>query len=255
MKIRAVVIDDEVNSVKLIVNLLKSFQQIEVVGTADSVDSGLLLVEKVKPFLVFLDVEMPGQNGFSFLARKGKLPVHVIIVSAFDYALKAYQNNVLQYLLKPVDIDDLAEAIKKAELTYRQSQTGMTERPPANSDFFNPFNKISVPGKEGLAFINITEIIRCEGLINYTKLYLKSGEVFTSSKTLLEFEKLLGRANFFRIHKSHLINLTYLKGYVRGENGYVIMSDGSTLHVSRKSRELFIKRIASSSLTWALAGN
>jgi two-component system, LytTR family, response regulator len=242
MDIRTVIIDDEESSVKLLRRLLFKFPQINVVGTANSGAEALAVIKLQNPHLVFLDINMPGQNGFEFLNHFNVKTFELVIASGFDHAMKAFKNNAVDYLLKPFNYEDLIVTIDKVERKLHAVAhpngviTSMKE--DSQSD------KLGVPGKDGIVFVKVSDIIRCEGLINYTRIYLRSGEVITCSKTLLDFERHLIPRNFFRIHKSNLINLNYIEGLTRGASPFVIMSDNSTLQVSRRNRELLLHKLS-----------
>jgi two-component system, LytTR family, response regulator len=242
MDIRTVIIDDEESSVKLLRRILFKFPQINVVGTANSATEALAVIKLQNPHLVFLDINMPGQNGFEFLNNFNVKTFELVIASGFDYALKAFKNNAIDYLLKPFNYEDLIVTIDKVERKLHQvpQANGIISSMREDSQF----DKLGVPGKDGIVFVKVSDIIRCEGLINYTKIYLRSGETITCSKTLLDFERHLIQRNFFRIHKSNLINLNYIEGLTRGATPHVIMSDNSSLQVSRRNRELLLHKLS-----------
>ena len=240
MDIRTIIIDDEEASVNLLRKLLLKFPQIDIVGTAGSATEALALITTQNPQLVFLDINMPGQNGFQLLNNFKVKKFEVVVASGFDYAMNAFKSNAVDYLLKPFSYEDLSITIQRVESKLQQDQGETSGNVPKPE---NQLDKLGIPGRNGIVFLKISEIIRCEGLVNYTKIYLKSGETITCSKTLLEFDKQLNHCNFFRIHKSHLINLLYIEGFTRGASPYVIMSDRSQLQVSRRNRELLLRKL------------
>ena len=242
MNIRTVIIDDEEPSIRLLRRLLFKFPQINLVGTAASGAEALGVIRTQKPNLVFLDINLQGKSGFELLRMFEVKSFELIIVSAFDHAMAAYRNNAIDSLLKPFDYDDLKISIEKAE---RKLFDSLPESfVPMFSKTENQFDKLGVPNRNGVTFIKITDIVRCEGVVNYTKIFLKSGETITCSRTLAEFERQLIQRNFFRTHKSHLINLCFIEGFTRGASPYVIMSDQSHIQVSRRNRDLLMRRLS-----------
>jgi two-component system, LytTR family, response regulator len=238
MLIKTVIIDDEVLSVELLVKMLADLDKLQIVGIAHCLKSGIEAINKYKPDLVFLDINMPGENGFDLLNITDRT-FEVIIASGYDYALNAFKANATDYLLKPFDAEDLFQAVEKVRRNLLRHKTATEPRAwPDDSA------KIPVPSKNGVALIKVADIIRCEGLVNYTRIHLISGEAIICSKTLLEFEKILTKYNFLRIHKSHLINLNLVQGFTRGNSPYVLMRDNSSLQVSRRNKETLFRRLS-----------
>lgn len=247
-KIKTIIIDDESNGRDILQALLEKFcPSVEIAAVAESAGQGKQLIEQHKPQLVFLDINMPGMNGFELLEQFGAPDFEVVFVTAHDnYALKAFKFSAIDYVLKPIDLDDLKNAVKKAE-----EKLAAKSRPKERyTEFFhniknmqNPFDKLGLATRDGLIFIKISDIIRCESDVNYTWFFLEGGEKILASKTLKEFEEMLDEYNFYRIHKSHLVNLSHLKRYVKGEGGSVIMSDNSEVEVSRRNKEGLMKRL------------
>jgi two-component system LytT family response regulator len=219
-----------------------------VVGNADSIGPAEELIRKMKPDLVFLDVEMPFGNGFDLLEKFEKINFSVIFSTAYDhYAVKAIKINALDYLLKPVDINDLKIAVGKVEGKLKESNSDTTWQLEAllnNIKEKGLVKKIAVPSLNGLTFINIEEIVRCESDVNYTNIFLTDRKKITVSKPLKEYEELLSEYNFFRIHNSALINMIHVKQYIKGEGGYLVMSDGVSVEVSRRKKAEFLDKFA-----------
>lgn len=245
-KIKAILVDDEADGRTVLHTLIKMYcPQIDVIGEASSGEQGLALIDELNPDLVFLDIDMPGMNGFSMLKRLKEITFEVIFVTAHHhYALKAIKHSALDYLLKPVDKTELIEAVEKFSKTDGNK---VNER---MSFLLNNESKESVEltqiilnVREGYIFTDINDIIRCEADGNYTLVFLKNGEKQLACKTLKEFEHLLVQNNFWRIHKSHLINLKHLKKYVKGDGGgNVVMIDNSEIEVSRRNKDAFLKQ-------------
>lgn len=250
-RIKALIVDDEKNGREVLLALLEKFcPQVNVVGTADSGEAALEQIQQLKPELVFLDINMPGMTGFEMLERIDSINFEVVFVTAHDhYALKAFKFSAVDYVLKPIDLEDLQKAVKKVE-EKRGTQTSSGSN--RYNELFhnirnikNPFDKIGLATRDGLIFVRISDIIRLESDVNYTWFHLQGNERILASKTLKEFEEMLEDYNFYRIHKSHLINLSHLKRYIKGEGGSVIMSDNTEVDVSRRNKEGLLKRLQS----------
>ncbi|MEN9459794.1 MAG: response regulator [Bacteroidota bacterium] len=248
-KIRTVLVDDERNGREILLALLEKFcVNVEVVGTADSAEPAIALIKELKPHLVFLDINMPGLSGFEMLEKLAPIDFEVIFVTAHDaYALKAFKFSAIDYVLKPIDLDDLQKAVEKVEgkLIGKQEPGQGKYKELFNNirNIQNPFDKLGLATRDGLIFVKISEIVRLESDVNYTWFFLVNGEKILASKTLKEFEEMLEEYNFYRVHKSHLINLAHLQRYIKGEGGSVVMSDGSEVDVSRRNKEGLMKRL------------
>jgi two-component system LytT family response regulator len=244
MNYKTVLIDDESKARTALRNLLEvnCSARITVIGEADCVKKGLEIIETLKPELVFLDVQMPDGTGFDLLEQIGEVNFKVIFASAFDkFAIQAFRFSALDYLLKPVESEALIEAVSKLDESDRYRE--MNKKLEVLLSNKNSFEKIALPTLDGIIFVKIKEIVRCESDNNYTGIYLKSGEKIMVSRTLKEYDDMLTPFNFFRIHKSHLINLSFLNRYKKGEGGFVIMEDGSELEVSRRRKDEFLDAI------------
>lgn len=245
-KIKALIIDDEADGRTVLHALLKMYcPQIDVIGQASSGEEGFAMIQDLNPELVFLDIDMPGMNGFSLLKRLEEITFEVIFVTAHHhYALKAIKHSALDYLLKPVDKTELIDAIEKFITIGKQKvNERMSFLLKAESQDSSEIAQIILNVREGYIFTDIADIIRCEADGNYTIVFLKNGTKHLACKTLKEFETLLMQNNFWRVHKSHLINLKHLKKYVKGEGGgNVVMIDNSEIEVSRRNKDAFLKQ-------------
>jgi two-component system, LytTR family, response regulator len=239
-KITALIIDDDEFCCFQMQDLLGKYcHGIEVLATCASAAEGLRKIQELKPQLVFLDVEMPGMNGFEMVRKLPAVNFEIIFTTAHEhYAIRAIRFSALDYLVKPVDAVALQEAVSRMKDKLDHSEPA-AQKPleivgiPSEKKF----NNLAVPTMEGLLFIGIQDIIRCESDDKYTKIFLADKKMIMASRTLGDFEEILQPHGFFRIHKSYLINLAHLKKYLRGEGGQVIMTDGSTLDVSRRKKE------------------
>ena len=238
--IRAVIVDDdEFCCFQLQDQITKYSLGIDVVGICNSGEEGLMKIKELNPELVFLDVEMPGMNGFEMIRKLPAVNFEIIFTTSHEhYAIRAIRFSALDYLTKPIDPNALQDAIGRLRDKKEQKQP---EEPKQLEIIGIPaekkFNNLAVPTMEGLLFIGLQDIIRCESDDKYTKIFLADKKMILASRTLGDFEDILHPHGFFRIHKSYLINLKHLKKYLRGEGGQVIMADGSTLDVSRRKKE------------------
>lgn len=244
--IKAVIIDDEKNSRLALYKLIETYaKDVKVMAEAASLHEGLEAIKNNKPDLVFLDLEMPDHNGLELFEELDKIDFEVIITTGHqEYAVKAVRTAALDYLLKPIDVEELEKAIERVFAKRKQ------KRENKNFDIFiknfknTSEQQIALASSEGLTFLKVNEIIYCKGDGAYTYFYINDGSKITVSKNLKEFEDLLGDKGFFRIHKSYLINLSHMKKYVRGDGGYVVLSNGDNADVSKRKKESFLKQIA-----------
>ncbi len=242
--IKAVIIDDERKAREYLTNLIKNnFPLIEVIGQAESVESGKQLISETKPELLFLDVQMQDGTGFDLLAAIDRSNLQVIFVSAYDhFAITAIKFSAIDFLVKPVDTIELQRAIDKVK--SQNSLVEVKQKLDLLLSNLNHIDKIALTSINGIEFVKIENIIRCEADSNYTIFYLTGAKKIMVSKSLKEFEEILSTKGFFRIHKSAIINLSFLKKYIKGDGGTVILEDGSELQVSRRRKEDFLEIIS-----------
>ncbi len=247
--IKAVIVDDESKARENLKFIIEdNFPNIEIVKLCGTIQEAVDTIEFEKPDLVFLDIMMKGESGFDLFDKLSNITFDVIFITAYDeYAMKALKLNAVDYLLKPIDVEDLSKAIEKVSNKKQKS----SDKGKDLADLLNvlkpnkKINKIALPTQEGLYFVSVDDIIRCESDENYTLFYLKSGEKKLVSKTIKFFEDMLQSYNFFRCHRSSLVNLSYIKEYIRGDGGYIIMQDGSEVMVARRKKEEFMKLFSS----------
>nr|NQU89748.1 response regulator transcription factor [Bacteroidota bacterium] len=234
---KAIIIDDEENSRNTLRNFLNKYcDEVHILDEADGVESGLKAIKKHEPDVVFLDVEMKDGTGFDLLSLLKPVSFGVIFITAFDqYAVRAFNFSAVDYLLKPLDPARLAEAVNKLKI---DRGIGILQKKleVLLENKTTPV-KLAIPAVDGLAMLRVSSVMRCESEGNYTRFYLTSGETHLATKTLKEYDELLSGLNFFRIHKSHLINLEYVLRYVKGEGGTIIMEDRTQLEVARRRKE------------------
>ena len=247
--IKAIIIDDEQHCIDRLQNLLREHcsAAVQVMGAFRSVEEGAKAIHELKPALVFLDVEIQDKTGFDLLQQVDEISFAVIFTTAYQqYAVQAFKFSALDYLLKPIDPDDLMQAVHK--LKEKNSKEEMAAK--LDALFYNlksmqgATKKISVPTINGLSFIDISNIIRCQSDINYTTIFLKDKQKIIVAKTLKEFDGLLTGYNFYRVHNSHLINLSYVKNYNKGKGGFITMTDNSVVEVSTRRKDEFLKKLA-----------
>ncbi|MBL7884654.1 MAG: response regulator [Bacteroidia bacterium] len=241
MAIKAIIIDDEERARNTLSSLLYEYcKDIEVVDKASNVPDGVISINKYKPDVVFLDIEMPEYNGFELLEFFNEINFEIIFVTAYSqYAIRAFEVSATDYLLKPVDIDALMKAVEKIKI--KQNQTTIQKRLELLKESFSneEIKKIALPMADGLLFIEVKDIILLEADGAYTTVFLKNGSKIVVSKKLKFFEDILtNRPQFFRPHRSHLININYMKKYVKGENE-IIMDNQASVSLSRDLKQNF----------------
>jgi two-component system, LytTR family, response regulator len=243
--IRTVLIDDESSARDTLrYQLGKHLPQVNIVGEADSVESGIRCIVNHEPDLVFLDIEMPLGSGFDVLDETKHLKFQVIFITAYSqYAIQAFKFSAAAYLLKPVRISDLKEAVEKVFgpefRTNGQRKLSVLAHNVSSAGQALP--RLVLPDLTGFAVVDVPTIIRCEAERNYTRFYFTDQNPAIITRGLKEYEELLADSGFFRIHQSHLVNLAFVKRYIRGKGGEVEMSDKSVLPLSRTRKDEFLK--------------
>lgn len=245
--VKAIIIEDEKMSRETLRRLLEKYcPTVEVVAEADGYRKGMEEIRKYHPDVIFLDIQMPDGSGFRLLEELEDIDFEVIFTTAFDqFAIKAIKYSALDYLLKPIIPQELTEAIqrverKKADNAKRRIEAVATDNLKMQDD---RNHKIVLSTSEMLHVISVDDIIRCESDNYYTNFYFIDGRKLLVSKTLKENEELLSHHNFIRPHKSHLINIKYIKSYIRQEGGYILMSDDTHIPVSRRKKDKIMEII------------
>lgn len=235
------VIDDEQHCTDSLLALLKPYKAEMETVCFDTVDGAVRGMETFRPDIVFLDVQLNEKTGFDVLSSVSHRDFCLIFTTAYEqYAIEAFKFSAIDYLLKPIAKEDFENAMRKA--LERVEQNHLNEKINVLLSHISKGNnpkRISIPSKEGYSFLNITDIVRCEADVNYTHVFTSDGKKYTVSKTLKYFEGLLSHHGFFRIHSSHLINLSNVKSYAK--SGYVTLSDNTRLEVSVRRKEAFLK--------------
>ena len=244
--IKAIIVDDEKHCSDRILKLIEDYSiGINVISVCNTIETAKKEILALKPDLIFLDIQINEQTGFDLLSNLDKIFFDVIFTTAYEnYAIQAIKFSAFDYLLKPIDPDDLVATINRLEdkNSNANSKNDLDVLLQNLMNFKTQNKKITVQTQTETLIINIQDIVRCQSDINYTTLFLNSKKSILVSKTLKEFENLLSAYNFCRIHNSHLINLEYMKSYDKGKGGYVHLSDGSVIEVYvRKKEELMNK--------------
>jgi two-component system LytT family response regulator len=243
--IRTIIIDDELMAREAIGNMVNLYcPNLELVGTADGVNSGYEAIKKYSPDLVLLDIKMPDGTGFDLLQRFESISFKFIFITAYEeYAIQAFKFSALDYLLKPIDPNDLISSVEKLnESMHKEDESIKLKAFMANIQGTTPeLKKIVLKTAESIHLVNVKEIIRCESSSNYTLFFFDDNSKLLVSKTLKEFDELLSPYGFFRAHQSHLINLNYLDRYDKAEGGTLILKDKSSIPLAVRKREQLMK--------------
>ncbi len=243
--IRTLVVDDEARARETIIDMLNLFSKgVDVVGEASSVKTAYEMISHHEPDLVILDIKMPDGTGFDLLKRFETIDFYVIFITAFEeYAIKAFKFSALDYLLKPVDPDELTSSIEKLKVTMEKDS--ISTRINAMFQFLNKGSdkdkKLVLKTSSNVHVVELNEVIRCRSDKNYTHFYTVDDEEIIVSKTLKEYEELLNEFSFFRVHQSHLINLNFVKRFEKADGGQLIMKDNSKVPVSFRKKEELMK--------------
>lgn len=242
--ITALIVDDEEKNRETLAKMFDMFcPDVKVIGKAEDANSAYEIIQKDKPQVVFLDIEMPGGDGFSLIEKFDTIDFQIIFTTAHAaYAIKAIKFAALDYLLKPINLNELKVAVEKA-IANKDSKSNLEldkkievlKDNRVNNNF--EFQKIALSTLEGIEYYSIDQILRCEADRAYCKFHFVGGKQILVSKPLSEFEELLNECNFYRVHKSNMVNLAHIKKYVRGAGGYVILSDDSHVDVSVRRKE------------------
>ncbi len=245
-QLKAILVDDELSSLQNLQQKLVEFcPDVTIMAVAQKPEDAILLIRQHKPDVIFLDIEMPRMNGFRMLDELGAYDFDIVFTTAYNhYAVDAIRISAFDYLTKPVAINDLQNAVArltrqrkmhtkdKMDLLRASLQAGKSQD-----------EKIAVPTSDGLEFITIKNIVHIESSSNYSKLFLNDGKNLLVTKLLGEFEEILVAYHFYRVHNSHIINLSYIKKYIRGEGGQVVMQNGDVIDVARRKKEEFLRLI------------
>jgi len=245
--LRTVIIDDdEVSRMVLREMLLKFLDNIEILGEAGTVSEGIRLIEETDPELVLLDISMPDGTGFDLLDHLKSVNFKLIFITAYsEYAVKAFKYSAFDYIVKPLNVDELSKAIQRIPLIKRVDNKVRVKTLKENllAPEEGTLKTVALPEINGFAIVNVEDIVRCEGKRNYTRIIFKQAPEKVVSRTLLEFEHLLAPLGFVRIHRSHLVNILNVVRYLKSDGGMVELKTGELLKVSPKHKEDFLNRL------------
>lgn len=248
--IKAIIVDDEYKSCENLKYLIEEYcKDVQVIETCQSVSSSIKIIDKYNPDLVFLDVQMQDETGFDLLEHyKNNITFKVIFTTAHsEYAIRAIKFSALDYLLKPISTEELQKSIS----SFIEKSSDINDSSNKISTLIQNLNqanteniKLALPTVDGLIFIYMNSIIYFEGRENYTNIHTKDNKCYLVSKTIRKYEDMLSEINFFRIHKSYLVNLNEVLQYIKGEGGQVVMSNSKVLNVSRRKKETLLKELS-----------
>lgn len=237
---RTVIIDDEEKSRKTIKNFIAKYApELMVLGEADGVETGIELIESIQPELVFLDVQMGDGTGFDLLGRLQFDDFKLIFCTSYEhYAVKAFRFSALDFILKPIDPDIFKSAIERV----KKSDDNKSCRNVLAQNEKN-LTQLALRSAEKITIINLNDIVRCESSINYTQFIMSDGSKIMVTKTLKEYDELLAPHGFIRIHKSHLVNMNAIVRYIKGDGGWIELTDGVKIEVSRRKKDILLEAI------------
>jgi two-component system LytT family response regulator len=246
--IKAVIIDDEENARFTLVNYLTTYcPEVTIVGQADSVESGVNAINEYQPDVIFLDIMLSDGSGFNLLNRLDKINFKIVFVTSYSqYAIKALKYSAFDYILKPIDIDELVEVVKRlnsaiGSATDSNTKLDFLEKSMNRAE--DKFTKIVLSTNNSLYVVEIADIIHCEAQESYTLFHLANDTRLMVSRTLKEYEELLQEHKFVRIHKSHLVNFNYITRFLNQDGGSVVLKNGTTVPVSFRKKDSVVKLI------------
>jgi two-component system, LytTR family, response regulator len=243
---RTILVDDEPKNNRILHKLLTDYcQDVKIIGTAGDANEAFQIVNELKPDLVFLDIEMPNGNAFDLLDRLMPVNFEIIFITAFEsYSLKAFKYSALDYLLKPVSIEDLEAAVQKAKKNAQTRNINLQVKSLLQNINVasGGLQKIAVHTIDGLEFLKVEDIVRLEAKGSYTDFYLQNKTVVVASRSIKDYEDILSEDIFLRIHNSHIVNLNYIKKYHKGRGGYIVLEDGKNIEVATRRKHDFLSR-------------
>jgi two-component system, LytTR family, response regulator len=246
--IEAIIVDDEKPARETIANIIKLYcSDVSVIAEAEDISSAFKAIEQHKPQLVFLDIDMPGGSGFDLLKKFNPLPFHVVFITAYqEHAVKAFKFSAIDYILKPINPDELIEAVKKTKSLLEKNS--LSVRLDAFLNYFHQPNsdnkRIVLKTSDQIYIINVKDIVRCESDGNYTYFFTIDGKKILVSTTIKEYEEMLSGFHFFRTHQSHLVNTNFIERFDKKDGGSVIMKDNSSIPVAVRKKEALLSLLS-----------
>ncbi|MBL7764717.1 MAG: response regulator transcription factor [Chitinophagaceae bacterium] len=246
---RVIIVDDEITSSQVLENLIQNYlPDLQILAICTKPAEAIEKLEQLRPDLVFMDIELPGMTGFDVLDKVQQKTFDIIFTTAHSqYGIKAIQFSAIDYLLKPIQIDELKDAVNRVKA--HKSVDNPIERIKfllENIQLLNnnnPFHRVALPTMEGLKFVNTQDIVRCTSSNNYTTVFMRNGEKILISRTLKDVEGIFGNQDFCRVHNSHLVNVSYIHKFLKGDVNAVVMSDGVEVEVSRRKKDELIRML------------
>lgn len=246
---RTVVIDDEPNARQVVKNILEQYcKSVDIIGEAENVSAGVKLINELSPDLVLLDIRMPDGTGFNLLKKVNNLNFHFIFITAHEeYAIQAIKQSALDYIVKPINTNELIAAVEKAELSKpRESDLiSSIDALSYNQSDIESEKRLVLNTQDSIYIVKVEDIITCKADKNYTEVNIMNNKKLVISKTLKDIEEMLAGCGFFRSHQSHLINLKYISHYEKGLGGTIVMKDLSRIPVSSRKKDLFLQVMGS----------
>jgi two-component system LytT family response regulator len=241
MNIKSIIVDDEPNNIENLQHIINRYcPEIDIAATASNAEEAVTAIKRHAPDLLFLDIQMPGRSGFDVLKVFEKINFEIIFITAYDkYGIQAIKFSALDYLLKPIDIAEFKLAIEKAKqkISNKKENHSIENLLAYIRSGPKATPKIALPTLTETTYVKVTDIIRCEASNNYTTFYLNTGENVLVCKTLKEFDDVLKPHHFLRTHQSHLINLQFVKSYLKEDGGALLLNDQTKIPISRQKRE------------------
>jgi two-component system, LytTR family, response regulator len=243
--IKAIIIDDiEQARITFKKDLEAYAGDVEVIAEAGGVVEGAKLLKRMQPDILFLDIQMQDGSGFDLLDVLPEISFKIVFITASDaHAIKAFRYAAIDYLLKPIDPDELVSALEKYRRQHLNENAKYRLLNDSLKNHARPHERLALHSQDKINIVNITDILRCESNVNYTCFYFSGGKKLLVTKTLKEFEDLLGDQGFYRVHQSHLVNTKYIREYVKTEGGHLIMNDGTMVPVSTRKRPEVMKML------------
>lgn len=249
--LKAIIVDDEQHCIDRLTELLEhNGHEVEIMACCKTISEAKKQISMLQPDVLFLDVQLGNVTGFDLLAQLDRWDFELIFTTSYDrYALKAFKFSALDYLLKPIDKMDLMEALKKVRDNRNLKETAKKIDVLFHNfkDGADPSKRVAIPTMDGFTMVDTGDVIRLQSDGNYTHIHTNGNKKITASKTLKYFEEMLESNNFFRVHKSHLINLSFVDNYAKGKGGYITLADGTKIEVAVRRKEELIKRLAPNS--------
>jgi len=246
-QLKAILVDDELPSLQNLEQKLIEFcPDVTIIASVQKPEEAILLIEQYRPDVVFLDIEMPRMNGFKMLEQIKEKDFDIVFTTAYNhYAIDALRISAFDYLVKPIAVQDLQNSVDRLMKAQSKQTPEKLEVLRQNlSDSRTQNDKITISTNEGVDFFEISQIIRVESSSNYSKIHFKDGKSVIVTKLLKDFEEILAPYRFYRIHNSHLINLSYIKKYIRGDGGQVLLQNDEVIDVARRKKEEFLRLIS-----------